>query len=114
MQILAGVATLRTPMARLRALFLANVSLQLLDGWVTFAGISRGFPEGNPLVASAIASIGPLGGIAAMKLVAVGLLFLVYQRREHPMVEPGLMSLAVTYALFAVVPWTVILASAPR
>ena len=108
------MATLLTPLARLRALFLANVSLQALDGWVTFTGNGRGFPEGNPLVAAAMASIGPAAGIAAMKLMAVGLLYLVYKRHEHPYVEPGLISLAATYALFAVVPWTVILASAPR
>lgn len=100
-------------MARLQALFLANVVLQLLDGWVTFSGISRGFPEGNPLVASAMSSVGPVLGIAGVKFAAVALLFLIYQRREHPFVEPGLLSLAVTYTLFAVVPWTVILASTP-
>ncbi len=100
-------------MARLRALFLANVSLQLLDGWVTFAGISRGFPEGNPLVATAMSSIGPILGIVAVKILAIGLLYLVYQRREHPLVEPGLISVAVTYTFLAVVPWTVILASTP-
>lgn len=110
MQKAPDVATLRTPLARLRALFLANVSLQLLDGWVTLAGTSRGFPEGNPLVATAMSSIGPIYGIAAIKFVAMGFLYLVYQRGEHPLVEPGLMSLAVTYTLFAVVPWTVILA----
>lgn len=100
-------------MGRLQALFLANLVLQLLDGWVTFSGISRGFPEGNPLVASAMSSVGPVYGIAAVKVVAMGLLFLVYQRREHPYVEPGLISLAITYTLFAVVPWTVILSSTP-
>jgi len=101
-------------MARLQALFLANLALQFLDGWVTFMGISRGFPEGNPLVASAMSSVGPAWGIAAVKIVAIGVLFLVYQRREHPYVEPGLISLAVTYTIFAVVPWTVILASTPN
>lgn len=98
-------------MGRLQALFLANIALQLLDGWVTFTGVSRGFHEGNPLVASAMSSVGPAWGIAAVKIAALGLLFLVYRRREHPYVEPGLISLAVTYTLFAVVPWTVILAN---
>ncbi len=108
------MATLSTPLARLRALFLANLSLQFLDGWVTYAGISRGVPEGNPLVALAMSSIGPMYGIASVKALAVCLLFLVYQRREHPVVEPGLISLAVTYTFLAVVPWTVILANTPR
>lgn len=109
-----SVATLLTPLARLRALFLANLSLQVLDGWVTFAGTSRGLPEGNPLVATAMESIGPAGGIFAMKLLAICLLFLVYKRRDHRYVEPGLLSLAATYTLFAVLPWTVILAATPR
>lgn len=108
-----SVATLSTTLGRLRALFLANVSLQLLDGWVTFAGVSRGVPEGNPLVATAMSSVGPLYGIAAVKLLAVCMLYLVYRRREHPFVEPGLLSLAVTYTVFAVLPWTVILANHP-
>lgn len=100
-------------MGRLQALLLANVALQLLDGWVTFAGISRGFAEGNPLVASAMSWAGPGWGIVAVKVAAVTLLFLLYRRREHPYVEPGLISLAVTYMVFAILPWTVILASTP-
>lgn len=105
------MATLATTLGRLRALFLANVSLQLLDGWVTFSGVSRGFPEGNPIVATAMSSVGPLYGIAAVKLIALGMLYLVYRRREHALVETGLLSIAVTYTLFAVLPWTVILAN---
>ncbi|MDG2308898.1 MAG: DUF5658 family protein [Candidatus Binatia bacterium] len=108
------MATLLTPLSRLQALLLANLSLQFLDGWVTLAGTSRGFPEGNPLVATAMSSVGPIYGIAVVKIVAMGLLILVYQRREHRFVEPGLLSLAVTYTLFAVLPWTVILANTPR
>ena len=115
-QLLKGtrVAALLTPLARLRALFLANVSLQALDGWVTFAGISRGVPEGNPLATTAMSSIGPVSGLIAIKMVAIGLLYLVYRRREHPYVEPGLISIAAAYTLFAVVPCTVILVSTPQ
>lgn len=109
----ARVATLSTPLGRLQALFLANLVLQILDGWVTLAGISRGLPEGNPLVATAMSSIGPIYGVAGVKLMAIGLLFLIYRRHEHRFVEPGLMSLAITYTLFAVVPWTVVLARTP-
>jgi len=101
-------------MSRLRALFLANLGLQGLDGWVTFVAVGRGLPEGNPLVAAAMASVGPAWGIAAIKLLAAGLLYLVYRRREHPYVEPGLISVAVAYTLVAVVPWMVILSATPR
>jgi len=108
-----AVASLATAIGRLRALLLANVALQLLDGWVTLVGTSRGFGEGNPLVSAAMSSVGPAEGIFATKLIALGFLYLLYCRGTHPFVEPGLASLAVTYTVFAVLPWTVLLAGPP-
>ena len=106
-----SVATLQTPLARLRALFLANLFLQALDAWVTLAGTGRGFHEANPLIASAMSSMGPTAGLLLAKFLAVVLLYLVYRQKHHRLVEPGLASLAVLYTFFAVVPWTVLLAS---
>ena len=107
------MATLHSPLARLRALFLANLFLQALDAWVTLAGTGRGFHEANPLIASAMSSIGPTAGLLVAKFVAVSLLYLVYRQRHHPLVEPGLVSVAVASTVFAVVPWTVLLAPTP-
>lgn len=102
-----------TNLLRLRLLVGANVLLQFLDGYVTILGTSRGFAEGNPIVAFAMASIGPTGGILFMKLLALSFLYLIYRRGDHPLVIPSLSSIAVAYVFLAVLPWTLLLAGTP-
>lgn len=105
----AVVLTLLMPLTRLKVLLLANVGLQLADGYVTLLGLGRGFMEGNPLVRAAIDAMGPTGGIMVVKLLALGFLYFLYRRRHHPLVEPGLAYVAVVYATMAVLPWSMML-----
>lgn len=99
-------------LSRLRLLFLANVVLQLVDGSATLMGVRLGMAEGNPLLASLMGAVGTAPALLLAKTCAFGGLAMLYCCRRHPLVEPGLASLAVIYTVFAVVPWTVLLANA--
>ena len=105
--------TLLLPLTRLKILLLTNAVLQIIDGYVTLLGLGRGFVEGNPFVRAAIEAIGPAGGIMLAKLLALGFLYFLYRRRQHPLVEPGLAYVAVVYVVMAVLPWTMLLSSTP-
>jgi len=105
------VLTLLLPLTRLKILLLTNALLQLVDGYFTLLGVGRGFAEGNPVVRAAIGVVGPAGGILAVKLFALGFLYLLYKRRGHPLVEPGLAYVAVVYAMMAILPWTMLLSA---
>jgi hypothetical protein len=107
------VLTLLLPLTRLKLLLLANALLQLVDGYVTLLGVGHGFVEGNPIVRTAIAVVGPTGGIMGVKLFALGFLFFLYKRGTHPLVEPGLAYVAVVYAMMAILPWTMLLSAQP-
>ena len=107
---LEAVLSLLLPLTRFKALLLTNAALQVVDGYVTLVGTGRGFVEGNPLVGAVMKGIGPAGGILLVKLLAFALLYVLYRRRHHPIVEPGLAYVAVVYTLMAVLPWTVLLA----
>ena len=102
--------TLLLPLTRLKVLLLTNAALQVVDGYVTAIGIARGFVEGNPVVRYAVDVLGPAGGIMLVKLLALAFLFMLYRRRHHRLVEPGLAYVAVVYVTMAVIPWTVLLA----
>lgn len=101
------------PLTRLKILLLTNALLQVVDGYVTMLGLGRGFMEGNPFVRAAIAAVGPTGGIMLAKVLALGFLYFLYRRRQHPLVEPGLAYVAVVYVTMAVLPWTMLLSSTP-
>jgi hypothetical protein len=107
------VLTLLLPLTRAKILLLANALLQLVDGYVTLLGTGRGFMEGNPLVRSLMAEFGPAGGILLVKLMALGFLYYLYHRRQHPLAEPGMAYLAVVYVVMAVLPWTMLLSAQP-
>ena len=95
------------------ALLLVNVALQVVDGGATLVGVGRGFPEGNPLLDHAIATLGLPAAVVVAKAVAVVLLLLLYRSRTHPWVIPGLAGVAIAYITFAVLPWTLVLLSLP-
>ncbi len=90
-----------------------NVGLQMLDGWVTLQGLGLGFSEGNPLLRRVIELAGPTQGILAMKLLAIAALYLIYRSGRRQLAIGALAGLAVVYTLFAIVPWTLLLAVAP-
>jgi hypothetical protein len=78
--------------------------VQFLDFLFTYDGVLVWGPgiEANPLVSSAVASIGLGAGLGATKLVAAGCGILLHLCRVHNMVAV----LTVLYLAVAIVPWT--------
>ena len=89
-----------------------NVLLQVLDGVLTYAGVVRqGLPEGNPLVAWAMAALGPGAALGLLKLEACACLLLVWALRHRSrLVEPALAATAAIYASLSLGPWSAMLA----
>ena len=81
--------------------------VQVLDGTFTYIGVSLWGPaiEANPVVSSAVAVAGPVAGLAAVKLVAIGFGMLLHLRRVHNLVA----LLTAIYFALAIVPWAAIL-----
>jgi hypothetical protein len=79
------------------------VLVQLFDGVFTYLGVSIWGPtiEANPVVSSAVAVLGLLTGLAAVKLFAVGLGILLHLRRVHVLVAV----LNAIYLAVAILPW---------
>jgi len=79
------------------------VVVQGLDGVFTYLGVSIWGPtiEANPVVSSAVAVLGLLTGLAAVKLFAVGLGILIHLRRVHVLVAV----LNAIYLAVAILPW---------
>jgi len=79
------------------------VLVQLFDGVFTYLGVSIWGPtiEANPVVSSAVAVLGLLTGLAAVKLIAVGLGILLHMRRVHVLVAV----LNAIYLAVAILPW---------
>ena len=80
--------------------------VQCVDGVFTYLGVSIWGPaiEANPLVSSAVAVLGLLTGLAAVKLFAVSLGILLHLRRVHML---GAVLNAI-YLAVAIVPWAAI------
>ncbi len=80
--------------------------VQCVDGVFTYLGVSIWGPaiEANPLVSSAVAVLGLLTGLAAVKLFAVSLGILLHLRRVHMLVAV----LNAIYLAVAIVPWAAI------
>ena len=83
--------------------------VQCVDGVFTYLGVSIWGPaiEANPLVSSAVAVLGLLTGLAAVKLFAVSLGILLHLRRVHMLVAV----LNAIYLAVAIVPWAALLVS---
>ena len=77
---------------------------QCLDGVFTYLGVSMWGPgiEANPLIVSAIGSVGILGGVGAAKIVAISFGIMLHLRRVHNLVA----MLTVIYVTGAILPWT--------
>ena len=84
---------------------LVFVVVQCLDGVFTYLGLHIwGISiEANPLVSSAVSFAGVGPGLAAAKLVAVGLGVLLHVRRVHFVVA----ALSAFYIAVAILPWAV-------
>jgi hypothetical protein len=78
--------------------------VQSLDGVFTYLGVRLWGPgiEANPLISSAVATVGLGAGLTAAKLVAIGLGILLHLRRIHNLVA----LLTIVYIAVAILPWT--------
>jgi hypothetical protein len=89
------------------AVVVAFLIVQALDGVFTYLGVGHwGMKiEANPIVASAMASVGPTLGLFGMKLIAVGFGMLLHLRRVHTLVA----LLTGLCFVVAIVPWAALL-----
>lgn len=96
--------------SRAEALFLAFVTVQALDGAMSYIGVSLYGPaiEANPLVAWYLAAFGPAVGFTAAKLFAVTCGAVLYVTARHRWVA----ALTLVYLVFAVGPWAGVLSLA--
>ena len=78
--------------------------MQCLDAVLTYLGVAIWGPaiEANPLISSAMAAVGVVGGLGAAKGVAIGFGFLLHLRRVHNLVA----LLTAIYFTAAILPWT--------
>ena len=83
--------------------------VQSLDGALTYLGVRTWGPgiEANPLIGSAVNAVGLGAGVAAAKLLAVGLGMLLHLCRVHSLVA----LLTAVYLALAILPWTALLLS---
>jgi hypothetical protein len=80
------------------------VLVQTLDGVFTYLGVATwgiGI-EANPLVSSAMASVGLAAGLVSTKLLAIGFGIILHLQRVHHLVA----ILTIFYFAVAIVPWT--------
>ena len=88
------------------AMVISFVIVQAFDGVFTYLGVRTWGPgiEANPIVSSAVAVMGLLTGLAAVKIFAVSLGILLHLRRVHMLVA----LLNGIYLAVAIVPWAAI------
>ena len=89
------------------ALWLAFISVQILDGVLTYIGVTTfgvGV-EANPLVAWYAGALGPAAGLVAAKLFAIACASVLYLTARHGTVA----LLTLVYVVFAIVPWAHVL-----
>lgn len=93
-----------TMSASLGQLLIVNLLLQLLDGVASYHILSAGVPEENPVVASAIANWGVLGGLVYSKALGCSLVLLVFllRHRVEAIAAQGLTVLAYLYSCLGV------------
>ena len=84
-------------------LWLTFVVVQVLDGVMSYVGVSLHGPdiEANPLVAWYLTALGPAAGFTAAKLFAVTCGTVLYMTDRHRWVA----ILTAVYLIFAVGPW---------
>lgn len=92
-----------------QTLWLAFVIVQVLDGVMSYVGVSLHGPgiEANPLVGWYLAAFGPAVGFTVAKLFAVTCGSVLYFTARHRWVA----ILTLVYIVFAVGPWVQVLSS---
>lgn len=91
--------------AKLGALLILNLVLQLFDGVATYEGLRIGWQEANPLLVSVFEQIGVGPGLLIFKLKASALLLLVYYFTPIPVGIRVMRMLAAVYCTFSLAPW---------
>ena len=94
----------------LAALFALNLCLQVVDGVATYVGVATGFGEGNPLLRSAMGTLGTAPALLLFKLEACLCLLVVWLLRRSWLAGPALLVAALVYATCAIGPWAAALA----
>jgi len=93
------------------ALVCLNFALQVFDGVATYVGVHAGMPEGNPLLAWALAHVGPGFGLFLFKLQACACLLVLWRERRSWLTAPALVFSAAVYAVCSLAPWAAALAT---
>ena len=96
------------------ALVCLNLALQVFDGVATYVGIHAGLAEGNPLLAWALAQLGPASALFLFKLQACACLLLLWRVRQNRLAAPALVLSAAVYVVCSLAPWAVALAAIQR
>src|SRR5947209_8925816 len=81
------------------ALVCLNLALQVFDGVATYVGVHAGIAEGNPLLAWALAQVGPGFALVLCKLQASACLLLLWHVRRNRLAAPALVSGPTVYLL---------------
>src|SRR5207237_4561479 len=87
------------------ALVVVNLALQVFDGVATYVGVHAGMGEGNPLLAWALAQVGPGFALVLFKLQACACLLLLWHVRRNRLAAPALVFSATVYVLCSLAPW---------
>jgi hypothetical protein len=93
------------------ALVCLNLGLQVFDGVATYVGIHAGMAEGNPLLAWALAQLGPASALFLFKLQACACLLLLWRVRQNRLAAPALVLSAAVYVVCSLAPWAAALAT---
>jgi hypothetical protein len=97
---------MRLPGSRaLLALMLVNVFLQCYDGFATYVGLQAGaIDEGNPLLCTACARLGPAAALGLTKLLGILLLLVIYRLRRSWLAAPALGFIGAYYTVISLAP----------
>ena len=76
-----------------------NLLLQVFDGVLTYQVVSQGVPEANPLVRNTILEWGAVWGLLYWKMLACGLLLLIFALR-HRLQALTIKALTITAAAY--------------
>ncbi len=90
----------------------AMIILQVLDGFLTFFGVSTfGIEfEGNPLLRFLMEHWGAAFSLFVMKSLAIiAVIFMYFSEIKENLVKNGLWSLTAFYLICAIMPWSLIL-----
>src|SRR6184192_3455622 len=111
----AGGAPMRMLSERaIFALVCLNLALQVFDGVATYVGVHVGMAEGNPLLAWALAQVGPGFALVLFKLQACACLLLLWHVRRNRLAAPALVFSATVYVVCSLAPWAAALATLHR